>query len=200
MGTGEQPTEQPTQEPSNEELAVLYPSGNDYYLITESTILLKNADILIYKGHEYETVEGYRKERDRRITGIEATYIDAESGEYFCKMQTNIEKLSLCLEITDNIENGYLKIKIGDNEYYTVQIKKDAYIRLDIVAPVGTEIRFEAYEGVPIADILYGDDLKDDTDGNNPLLDHTWMISQQAETPVQNEQQPEQQDNNNKKR
>lgn len=95
---------------------------------------------------------------------------------------TQTETLSLCLEITENIEQGYLKIIIGESEYYTVQIKQDAYIRLDIVAPIGTEIRFEAYEGISQASIdgaiLYGDNIKDDTDGNNPLLDHTWLISQ----------------------
>ena len=74
-----------------------------------------------------------------------------------------------------------MKIIIGESEYYTVQLKKDVYIRLNIVAPIGTEIRFEAYEGVPVADTLYGDDLKNDTDGNNPLLDHTWLVSQNVE-------------------
>lgn len=187
VGTGEPTTEQqPTQEPVSEELAVLYPNDNDYYLISESTITLKNADILIYKGHEYETVESYQKDLDRRITGIEAVAdINNKTGEYFCELLTNAETLSLCLEITENIELGYLKIIIGESEYYTVQLKKDVYIRLDIVAPIGTEIRFEAYEGVSTAAILYGDDLKDDTDGNNPLLDHTWLISQTtAEQPI----------------
>lgn len=176
--------EQQTTETSDEELAVLYPNDNDYYLISESTITLKNADILIYKGKEY------LKDLDLRITGIEAVAdTNNKTGEYFCELLTNAETLSLCLEITENIEQGYLKIIIGESEYYTVQIKRDAYIRLDIVAPTGTEIRFEAYEGVPVADTLYGDDLKDDTDGNNPLLDHTWLISQTtqgqplAETP-----------------
>ncbi len=183
-GTEEQPSEQqPAQEPVSEELAVLYPTDNDYYLISESTITLKNADILLYKGHEYETGEDYQKELDRRITGIEAVAdIENKDGEYFCKIVTQTEKLSLCLEITENIEQGYLKIIIGESEYYTVQIKKDAYIRLDIVAPIGTEIRFEAYEGISPAftkgDLIYGDNIKDDTDGNNPLLDHTWLISQ----------------------
>ncbi|MBQ8551424.1 MAG: LysM peptidoglycan-binding domain-containing protein [Clostridia bacterium] len=183
VGTGEQQTEQqPAQEPVSEELAVLYPNDNDYYLISESTITLKNADILIYKGHEYETVESYQKDLDRRITGIEAVAdINNKTGEYFCELLTNAETLSLCLEITENIELGYLKIIIGESEYYTVQLKKDAYIRLDIVAPIGTEIRFEAYEGVPVADTFYGDDLKNDTDGNNPLLDHTWLVSQNVE-------------------
>lgn len=183
VGTGEQ---QPTQELVSEELAVLYPNDNDYYLISESAILLKNADILIYKGHEYETVESYQKDLDRRITGIEAVVdTNNKTGEYFCELLTNAETLSLCLEITENIEQGYLKIIIGESEYYTVQIKKDAYIRLDIVAPIGTEIRFEAYEGVSQAsineDILYGDNIKDDTDGNTPLLDHAWLISQNVE-------------------
>lgn len=73
VGTGEQQTEQqPPQELVSEELAVLHPNDNDYYLVSESTILLKNADILIYKGHEYETVESYQKDLDLRITGIEA--------------------------------------------------------------------------------------------------------------------------------
>ena len=179
VGTGEQ---QPPQELVSEELAVLYPNDNDYYLISGSTITLKNADILIYKGHEYETVESYQKDLDRRITGIEAVAdINNKTGEYFCELLTNAETLSLCLEITENIGLGYLKIIIGESEYYTVQLKKDAYIRLDIVAPIGTEIRFEAYEGVPVADTLYGDDLKNDTDGNNPLLNHTWLISQNVE-------------------
>ena len=183
VGTEEQQTEQqPAQEPVSEELAVLYPNNNDYYLISESTITLKNADILIYKGHEYETVESYQKDLDRRITGIEAVAdINNKTGEYFCELLTNAETLSLCLEITENIELGYLKIIIGESKYYTVQLKKDAYIRLDIVAPIGTEIRFEAYEGVPVADTFYGDDLKNDTDGNNPLLDHTWLVSQNVE-------------------
>lgn len=187
VGTGEQQTEQqPPQELVSEELAVLYPNDNDYYLISESTITLKNADILIYKGHEYETVESYQKDLDLRITGIEAVAdTNNKTGEYFCELLTNAETLSLCLEITENIEQGYLKIIIGESEYYTVQIKKDAYIRLDIVAPIGTEIRFEAYEGVSQAsineDILYGDNIKDDTDGNTPLLDHTWLISQNVE-------------------
>lgn len=187
VGTGEQQTEQqPTQELVSEELAVLYPNDNDYYLISESTITLKNADILIYKGHEYETVESYQKDLDLRITGIEAVVnTNNKTGEYFCELLTNAETLSLCLEITENIEQGYLKIIIGESEYYTVQIKKDAYIRLDIVAPIGTEIRFEAYEGVSQAsineDILYGDNIKDDTDGNTPLLDHAWLISQNVE-------------------
>lgn len=185
--TGEQQT---TQEPTDEELAVLYPNDNDYYLISESTITLKNADILLYKGHEYETVADYQKDLDRRITGIEAVAdVEHKAGEYFCKLVTQTETLSLCLEITENIEQGYLKIIIGESEYYTVQIKQDAYIRLDIVAPIGTEIRFEAYEGISQASIngaiVYGDNIKDDTDGNNPLLDHTWLISQvTAEQPA----------------
>lgn len=185
--TGEQQT---TQEPTDEEVAVLYPNDNDYYLISESTITLKNADILLYKGHEYETVADYQKDLDRRITGIEAVAdIENKEGEYFCKLVTQTETLSLCLEITENIEQGYLKIIIGESEYYTVQIKRDDYIRLDIVAPIGTEIRFEAYEGISQASIngaiVYGDNIKDDTDGNNPLLDHTWLISQiTAEQPA----------------
>lgn len=173
-----------------EELAVLYPTDNDYYLISESTITLKNADILLYKGHEYETVEDYQKDLDRRITGIEAVAdVEHKEGEYFCKLVTQTETLSLCLEITENIEQGYLKIIIGESEYYTVQIKRDAYIRLDVVAPIGTEIRFEAYEGISEARlndaVLYGDNIKDDTDGNNPLLNHTLLISQiTAEQPA----------------
>ena len=111
VGTEEQQTEQqPAQEPVSEELAVLYPNNNDYYLISESTITLKNADILIYKGHEYETVESYQKDLDRRITGIEAVAdINNKTGEYFCELLTNAETLSLCLEITENIELGYLR-------------------------------------------------------------------------------------------
>lgn len=181
VGTGEQQTEQQTpQELVSEELAVLYPNDNDYYLISESTILLENADILIYKGKEYQ------KDLGLRITGIEAVAdTNNKTGEYFCELLTNAETLSLCLEITENIELGYLKIIIGGSEYYTVQLKKDAYIRLDIVAPIGTEIRFEAYEGIPVADILYGDNLKDDTDGNNPLLNHTLLTTPKTETPAQ---------------
>ncbi len=177
VGNGEQqPEQQPTQEPINEELAVLYPTDTDYYLISDSTITLKNADILLYKGKEYQ------KGLDLRITGVEAVAdMNTKTGEYFCKLLTNTETLSLCLEITENIANGYLKVIIGESEYYTVQIKAGAYIRLDIVAPIGSVIRFEAYEGVPVADILYGDDLKDDTDGNNPLLDHTWLTAQNIE-------------------
>ena len=170
------------QEPINEELAVFYPIDTDYVLVSASTIKLDAADILLYKGHKYETVEGYQKELDLRITGIEAvSNVENEQGEFFCKLLTQVEKLSLCLEITENIEEGYLKIIIGESEYYTVQIKRNAYIRLDIVAPIGTEITFEAYEGVSHASIngynLYGDNIKDDTDGNNALLDHTWMMT-----------------------
>lgn len=176
-GTEEQPSEQqPTQEPVIEELAVLYAVDTHYSLITESTITLKNADFLLYKGKEYE------KSLDLRITGVEAVAdINNKTGEYFCKLLTKTETLSLCLEITENIANGYLKVIIGESEYYTVQIKAGAYIRLDIVAPINTEIRFEAYEGIPVADVLYGDDLTDDGDGNNPLLDYIWLTAQNVE-------------------
>ncbi len=183
IGDGDIPVGDTTvQEPINEELAVFYPIAEDYILVSGSTIKLSLADILIYKGHKYETVEGYQKELDLRITGIEAvSNVENEQGEFFCKLLTKAEKLSLCLEITENIEEGYLKIIIGESEYYTVQIKRNAYIRLDIVAPIGTEITFEAYEGVSHASIneynLYGDNIKDDSDGNNALLDHIWMMS-----------------------
>ena len=183
--TDDTPTEQPTQDPVNEEKALLTASDTDFVLTSESTITLKNADILLYKGVEYQ------KGLELRITGMEAVAdINNKTGEYFCKLLTQAEKLSLCLEITENIENGYVKVIIGESEYYTVQIKKDAYIRLDIVAPIGTEITLEAYEGIPTADIFYGDDLKDDTDGNSPFLDHTWLTAQVADPAAEPTEQP----------
>lgn len=158
----------PVPEPpaSTDEAAQIITGNNDYTIITENTLMLSEADILFYEGKKYQ------QELDIRFTGIE-TSSGADGCQYFSIIRTNVEKLSLCLAVSENIEQGYLKIIIGENEYFTVQIKKGAYIRLDIVAPIGSEIRFEAYEGLTPEAILYGDNLKDDTDGNNPLLDHT---------------------------
>lgn len=161
----------PEEDPKLEGPALLHREDDDYTLISESTILLKDADIIIYKGHEYESIEEYQKDLDLRITGIEAiTDMQNKTGEYFCNLQTKAERLSLCFEITENIENGYLKIIIGEDEYYTVQIKQDSYIRLELIVPIGSKISFEAYEGRPTADTLYGDDINDMNDAGRPLL------------------------------
>ena len=105
------------------------------------------------------------------------------------------EKLSLCFKITENIEQGYLKIIIGENEYFTVQLKKDSYVRLDIVAPKDTEIIIEAYIGAPqegVDDkVLYGDDLNDDTDECNAVIDYLSFVEQQAAESAQGDEEDE---------
>ena len=186
-------TEQTEQQPATEELAVLHGTDTDYTLVSLSTITLKNADVLIYKGQQYETAETYQKDLDRRITGVEAVADSNNiSGEYFCELLMSTERLLLSLEITENIQNGYLKIIIGEAEYYTAQITNGGYIRLDIVAPIGTKVRFEAYEGVPLADVFFGDDLNDDTDSNGLVIDYTQSASQSTETAEQGEVSAEQ--------
>lgn len=135
-----------------------------YKLISESLSDANEADFIIYEGIEYA------KELDSYITGIKASDND------FCELSTNVENLSLCFEINKRIEQGYLKIIIGDNQYYTLQLSKDSYVRLDILALIGTKIRFEAYEGISEAslngEMLIGDDLMNNEDGNEPILEH----------------------------
>ena len=185
-------------EESKDEPAMLYDGTDpDYKLVSESTILLKDADILIYKGHEQaENETEYQKDLDARITGLEAVeVVENKAGEYFCKLSMSTEKLSLCFKITENIEQGYLKIIIGENEYFTVQLKKDSYVRLDIVAPKDTEIIIEAYIGAPqegVDDkVLYGDDLNDDTDECNAVIDYLSFVEQQAAESAQGDEEDE---------
>ena len=143
------------------------PLNNSYYQITtENKIKSENGDLLVYYGKKYEIA------KDILAFNLECD----KEGQYFFNVKNKVKTISMCFAITKNIEQGYLKIVIGESEYYSVPITKDSYVRLDIVAEIGTNIRIEVHQGVidPALGVktFYGDDLNNDIDEKNVMLDH----------------------------
>ena len=146
------------------------PLNNSYYrIMTQNKIKSENADLLVYYAKKYD------KSKDLLAFNLECD----KEGQYFFDVKNKVKTISLCFAITKNIEQGYLKIVIGESEYYSVPITKDSYVRLDIAAAIGTKIRIEAHEGTIDPElgitVFYGDDLKNDIYEKYMKLDHVTL-------------------------
>ncbi len=148
------------------------PLNNSYYQITtKNKLKSENADLLVYYARKYD------KSKDLLAFNLECD----KEGQYFFEVKNKVKTISLCFAKTKNIEQGYLKIIIGESEYYSVPITKDSYVRLDITANIDSTIRIEAYEGAIDPELgiktFYGDDLKNDVEEKYFKLDHVSLSS-----------------------
>ena len=148
------------------------PLNNSYYQITtKNNLKTENADLLVYHGKKYD------KTKDTKIFELECN----KDGQYFFEVNNKMKTLSLCFAITQNINQGYLKIIIDKKEYYSIPITKDSYVRLDIIAAIGSTVRIEVHEGIIDPElgvtVFYGDDLKKNVDEKYMKLDHLSLFA-----------------------
>ncbi len=145
------------------------PINNAYYQITTKNKLTDKdtKELLIYRGRYFDP------KKDMKVFEL----VDDKEGQNYVTLRNKVKDLSFCFALKDSVESGYLKIIIGESNYYSVPIKKDSYVRLDISAVIGTDIRIEFCRGEidPKLGIttFYGDDLKNEINEKNRKLDHT---------------------------
>ena len=150
------------------------PLDNAYYKITTKNKLTEKdkGELLIYRGRYFD------QKKDMKIFEL----VDAKDGQKSVTLKNKVKNLSFCFALAEGIDEGYVKIIIGESTYYSVPIKKGGYVRLDLVAEVGSEIRIEFCRGAVDPELniaaFYGDDLKNEVDEKHRKLDHIALLKQ----------------------
>lgn len=150
------------------------PLDNAYYKIaTKNKLTDKDkSELLIYRGRYFDP------KKDMKIFEL----VDVKDGQKSVVLTNKVKNLSFCFALAEGIEEGYVKIIIGESTYYSVPIKKDGYVRLDLVAEVGTEIKIEFCRGTVDPELkiatFYGDNLKNEIEEKFRKLDYTVLSKQ----------------------
>ena len=144
------------------------PLDNAYYKITTKNKLADEdkSELLIYRGRYFDP------KKDMKIFEL----VDVKDGQRSVTLKNKVKSLSFCFALAEGVDEGYVKIIIGEDVYYSVPIKKGGYVRLDLTAEIGTEIRIEFCRGVVDPELkiatFYGDDLKNEIEEKHGKLDY----------------------------